>query len=135
MLTTIAALMTVGVCGLVAGIVKLDDLGLHLTRSARAVLRSIGRGILIAAPKFMKALAIAGTVAMFLVGGSILLHGLPFLQHAVEAATAGMAGAAAMLVSLLADALTGVIAGGLVVGTLAVISRIRGTGGGVAAGG
>jgi predicted DNA repair protein MutK len=66
----------------------------------------------------MKGLAIAGTAAMFLVGGSILLHGLPFLQHAVEAVTAGMAGSAAMLVSLLADALTGVIAGGLVVGAL-----------------
>jgi hypothetical protein len=134
-LTAIAALMTVGVYGLVAGIVKLDDLGLHLTRSASAALRSIGRGILIAAPKFMKLLAIAGTAAMFLVGGSILLHGLPFLQQAVAAVTAGLAGAAAMLVSLLADALTGVIAGGLVVGALAVIGRIRGTGGGLAAGG
>lgn len=125
-LTAIAALMTVGVYGLVAGIVKLDDLGLHLTRSASAALRAIGRGILLAAPKFMKALAIAGTAAMFLVGGSILLHGLPVLHHAVQAFAAGMTGITTALVSVVADAVTGVVAGGLIVGLLAVISRIRG---------
>jgi hypothetical protein len=129
-LVAIAALMTVGVYGLVAGIVKLDDLGLHLTRSARSAARAIGRGILAAAPKLMKLLGIAGTAAMFLVGGSILLHGLPFLHHAVQAMTAGMAGFAATLVSVIADGVTGVIAGGLVVGALALVQRLRGARGG-----
>ncbi len=134
-LAAIAALMTVGVYGLVAGIVKLDDLGLHLTRSAGRAARAIGRGILAAAPKLMKLLGIAGTAAMFLVGGSILLHGLPFLHHAVQAMTADMAGFAATLVSVIADGVTGVIAGGLVVGALALVQRLRGARGRAAAGG
>ncbi|MEZ5459654.1 MAG: DUF808 family protein [Steroidobacteraceae bacterium] len=74
----------------------------------------------------MKLLGIAGTAAMFLVGGSILLHGLPFLHHAVQAATAGMAGVAATLVSVIADGITGVVAGGVIVGALALIQRLGG---------
>jgi hypothetical protein len=127
-LGAIGMLMTVGVYGLVAGIVKLDDLGLHLAGGRGRVSRAIGRGILAAAPRLMKALGIAGTVAMFLVGGSILLHGLPLLHGAVQALTTGMAGAAATLVSVVADGLTGVIAGAVVVGLLAVVNRWRGQG-------
>jgi predicted DNA repair protein MutK len=89
-LVGIALLMTVGVYGFVAGIVKLDDAGLHLSRSAGAdawagFKRAFGNGILRAAPWLMKALSVAGTAAMFLVGGGILTHGLPWLHHHIEA--------------------------------------------------
>jgi predicted DNA repair protein MutK len=76
----IAAIMTVGVYGLVAGIVKLDDGGLYLSRSDSAPVRAFGRGILTAAPWLMKFLSVAGTAAMFLVGGGILTHGIPMLH-------------------------------------------------------
>jgi len=82
-LAAVAFLMTVGVYGLVAGIVKMDDLGLYLTRRPAAtpgggLTHALGRGLLRAAPVLMKVLAVAGTAAMFLVGGGILVHGLPF---------------------------------------------------------
>jgi predicted DNA repair protein MutK len=83
----IALLMTVGVYGLVAGIVKLDDLGLYLSRRAAAAARAVGNGLLWAAPWLMKFLSVAGTAAMFLVGGSILEHGLPPVHHAVAEVT------------------------------------------------
>ncbi|CAG1012319.1 Inner membrane protein YedI [Burkholderiaceae bacterium] len=116
----IAAIMTIGVYGLVAGIVKLDDLGLHLSRRASQAAQAVGRAILAAAPYLMKALSIAGTAAMFLVGGGILTHGVPALDHAIEglahaAATwAGVGGVMGVLTPLLADALVGVAAGALV---------------------
>src|SRR5262245_25381870 len=85
----IAALMTVGVYGLVAGIVKLDDAGLHLSRRTGAgsferFQRAVGVRILRLAPYLMKALSIAGTAAMFLVGGGILVHGIPAVHHWIE---------------------------------------------------
>lgn len=124
-LSGIALLMTVGVYGLVAGIVKLDDAGLALSR--RPATAGLGRSILIAAPWLMKALSVAGTAAMFLVGGGILTHGLPgaheLIQHAVEAL--GVSGGLQSLVELLADALTGVLAGALIVGALSLIQRLR----------
>jgi predicted DNA repair protein MutK len=80
----IAVIMTVGVYGLVAGIVKLDDLGLYLLQKKQSVSQAMGRGILWFAPKLMKTLSIVGTAAMFMVGGGILMHGLPWLyQRAV----------------------------------------------------
>lgn len=125
-LSGIALLMTVGVYGLVAGIVKLDDAGLALSR--RPATAGLGRSILIAAPCLMKALSVAGTAAMFLVGGGILTHGLPgaheLIRHAVEAL--GVSGGLQSLVELLADALTGVLAGALIVGALSLIQRLRG---------
>ncbi len=88
-LVGIAIIMTAGVYGLVAGIVKLDDLGQHLlAREGAGALdslsRSSGRGILWFAPKLMKFLSIAGTAAMFLVGGGILAHGIPLIEHWVH---------------------------------------------------
>jgi predicted DNA repair protein MutK len=88
-LVGIALIMTAGVYGLVAGIVKLDDLGQHLLdREGGGALdslsRSSGRGILWFAPKLMKFLSIAGTAAMFLVGGGILAHGIPLVEHWVH---------------------------------------------------
>jgi uncharacterized protein len=126
-LSGVAALMTVGVYGLVAGIVKLDDGGLLLSRSvgdglfARAK-RASGRGILVAAPWLMKGLSVAGTAAMFLVGGGILTHGIPALHDWIHHLTQGAAGWVAALTPLLGDALTGVLAGAV---TLAVVSGVR----------
>lgn len=127
-LVAVALLMTVGVYGLVAGIVKLDDGGLALSRrpgdggGARAA-RALGRGILRAAPWLMKLLSVAGTVAMFLVGGGILTHNIGPLHHAI----AGLApdGAAGTVVSMLADLVVGVIVGAIVVAVVAGVQRLR----------
>ncbi|HET6584374.1 MAG TPA: DUF808 domain-containing protein, partial [Nannocystaceae bacterium] len=83
-LCAIAAIMTVGVYGFVAGIVKLDDLGLALSRRKAALARAAGRTIVRAAPWLLKGLSIAGTIAMFLVGGGIITHGVPPLHHFTE---------------------------------------------------
>jgi predicted DNA repair protein MutK len=124
-LVGISVLMTVGVYGLVAGIVKLDDLGVHLSRKPSAAAQSASRAILTAAPWLMKFLSVAGTAAMFLVGGSILAHGVPALHHAVEAIAQG-AGAMGWLVTMLFDALVGLVAGGLVLAAVTVFQRLRG---------
>jgi len=88
-LTGIAVIMTVGVYGLVAGIVKLDDGGLYLaSRKGHSIMaslkRKLGFGILWFAPHMMKTLSVVGTAAMFLVGGAILVHGIPAVHHAIE---------------------------------------------------
>jgi uncharacterized protein len=124
-LVGISVLMTVGVYGLVAGIVKLDDLGIYLSRKSSALAQSASRAILVAAPWLMKFLSVAGTAAMFLVGGSILAHGIPPLHHAMEAAAHG-AGAMGWLVTMLLDALVGIIAGGLVLAVVTLFQRLRG---------
>jgi uncharacterized protein len=115
-LCVVALAMTVGVYGLVAAIVKLDDLGAYLLRRSSAALQAIGRALLAFAPWLMKALSVAGTAAMFLVGGGILVHGWPWLHHAVEAASQGM-GAQPLVQGLGAavlKALAGIAAGVLV---------------------
>jgi uncharacterized protein len=109
-LVSIALIMTVGVYGLVAAIVKLDDLGLHWSKKGGA-LASLGRGILAFAPWLMKGLSIAGTAAMFLVGGGILVHGVPALHHAVQQALTGWGGGLQLTASMLADAVVGILAG------------------------
>ncbi|HYF20907.1 MAG TPA: DUF808 domain-containing protein [Ramlibacter sp.] len=113
-LSAISLVMTVGVYGLVAGIVKLDDLGLHLNQRAASGARAAGRAILSAAPWLMKALSVAGTAAMFLVGGSILAHGVPALEHGIEHLAAGVPGLGGTLLTMLADAVVGLIAGAIV---------------------
>ena len=123
-LVGIALIMTVGVYGLVAGIVKLDDAGLGLTRQAGAAQQSLGRGILWLAPWLMKALSVAGTAAMFLVGGGILTHGVPVLHHAIEG-LAAKAGALQWLLPTLLDAVVGIVAGGLVLAGVSLVQRIR----------
>jgi predicted DNA repair protein MutK len=82
-LSGVAVLMTIGVYGLVAGIVKIDDLGLWLSRRPGAGARAAGRALVRCAPWLMKGLSVAGTAAMFLVGGGILAHGVPALHHAI----------------------------------------------------
>lgn len=119
-LAGISAIMTAGVYGLVAGIVKLDDAGLHLSQKTSAAAQAVGRSLLLAAPYLMKTLSVVGTAAMFMVGGSILSHGVAPLHHGIESATHVVAampvvGAVlAVIASMLLDALVGVIAGGLV---------------------
>jgi len=83
-LVSIALIMTVGVYGFVAAIVKMDDLGLHLLQKHNGVAQTIGKGLLLTAPKLMKALTVIGTAAMFLVGGGILAHGIGPLHHGIE---------------------------------------------------
>lgn len=83
-LSTIALVVTVGVYGLVAGIVKLDDLGLALAQRGSATLQKIGHGLLWLAPWLMKTLSVVGTAAMFMVGGGILTHGFHALGHWIE---------------------------------------------------
>ena len=129
-LAGIAILMTVGVYGLVAGIVKLDDAGLYLSQRPAALARVLGRGILAAAPVMMKGLSVIGTAAMFLVGGGILAHGLPGAHHVVEAATRsvaalpGIGGLLGILTPLLIDGATGIAAGALVLATLTLGKRL-----------
>jgi predicted DNA repair protein MutK len=123
-LTGIALAMTVGVYGLVAGIVKLDDLGLWLSRRAGAA-RVLGSGLLRVAPWLMKALSVAGTAAMFLVGGGILVHGLPALHHLIEGAVQGFGAAGRLLLPVLADALVGVLAGAVVLALVSAARRLR----------
>lgn len=130
-LASIAALMTVGVYGLVAGIVKLDDAGLYLSRkegegSAAGLQRALGRGILRVAPLMMKALSIIGTAAMFMVGGGILTHGIPFLHHAIEDVAHRVGGVPGSLLSVLGDAVSGIIAGAIVLAGVLLVRRVAG---------
>lgn len=122
-LVGIALIMTVGVYGLVAGIVKLDDAGLHLSRSASVGAQALGRGILRLAPWLMKALSVAGTAAMFLVGGGILSHGLPILHHASEAVAAALGTGLAWIAPTLFDAVVGVAAGALALMMVKLVAR------------
>ena len=119
-LSGIAIVMTVGVYGIVAGIVKLDDLGLYLSHKS-GVARPVGEGILKAAPWLMKGLSVAGTAAMFLVGGGILVHGFPPLRHAVE----GLAeGASYGFVAMGINVVVGMIAGAIVLGVVTLVQKI-----------
>jgi uncharacterized protein len=121
--TAIAIIMTVGVYGLVAGIVKLDDMGLYLLQSKTRSARAMGHSLLWFAPKLMKTLTIVGTAAMFMVGGGILVHGLPWLHHAIEGLVANW-GWMKAVGSTLFDALAGVMAGGVCVGVWTLASKI-----------
>ena len=134
-LCVIALLMTVGVYGLVAGIVKLDDGGLYLTRRAgagilRRAQRGLGAGILWLAPWLMKALSVAGTAAMFLVGGGILVHGLPFLHHwndhwrELAAGVPAAGGVLQALMPAIVAAFAGILAGALVLGLITLSQRV-----------
>jgi predicted DNA repair protein MutK len=118
-LAGIAVAMTVGVYGLVAVIVKMDDVGLALSRRP-GVQALIGRGLLAVAPWVMKFLSIAGTVAMFLVGGGILSHNVGLLHHASESFAAMVPGVGTVLF----DALVGLAAGFIVLGVVLLVRRM-----------
>ena len=121
-LVTIALVMTAGVYGLVAAIVKLDDLGLHLQQRASRVAQTAGRAILAAAPWLMRTLSVVGTLAMFMVGGGIIAHGVPALHHA-SAMLAAVSDPFGWLTPLLFDAALGVIVGGVVLALAALGKR------------
>ena len=124
-LVVIAVLMTVGVYGLVAGIVKLDDLGLHLSqRPGNRAAQAVGRGILAAAPYLMKLLGLAGTAAMFLVGGGILAHGIPGLESWFHQLADGVGAFSGVLLSMLLNAVVGILAGALAVAVLNLAKRV-----------
>lgn len=134
-LTSISLIMTIGVYGLVAGIVKLDDAGLHLMQKPGnnawvKMQHLIGRGCLQGAPWLMKLLSIVGTAAMFMVGGGILAHGIPVVHHFIEgwAQSAGtvavIGGVLDALTSSLLNALVGVIAGGLALAAVMLVKRV-----------
>jgi len=131
-LSVIAILMTVGVYGFVAMIVKIDDLGLYLTQKTSNVKQSIGRGLLVFAPKLMKTLTIVGTIAMFLVGGGIITHAVSTLHHWSEEAvdhiqhipTVGSVIGA--LTPTLINLLIGIVAGLAVVLVVGLIQKVRG---------
>ncbi len=125
-LAGIAVVMTIGVYGLVGGIVKLDDLGLWLSRRASSAAQALGRGILWLAPWLMKFLSVAGTAAMFLVGGGIIAHGLPWLHHLLEGWTHGMAGWGATLTGMAFNAGVGLVAGAALVAVFSLVQRLRG---------
>lgn len=131
----IAIIMTVGVYGLVAGIVKLDDAGFYLAarKGAGALMdgvRGFGRMLVSAAPKLMKFLSIVGTLAMFMVGGGILTHGWPWasaMLHHAEAAVGGVAAIGPVLAAVtpsLINAVAGLIAGGLVLAGVTAVSAL-----------
>ncbi|WP_421321132.1 DUF808 domain-containing protein [Aeromonas veronii] len=128
----IALLMTIGVYGLVGLIVKLDDIGLHLLQKhdGSALRRAVGQGLLVTAPRLMHLLALVGTIAMFMVGGGILVHGWPFAHHLIEGAAADVAtlptvGAVlAAVTPTLLNAVAGVVAGLLLVAVMTLASRL-----------
>ena len=124
-LAGVAVLMTVGVYGIVAGIVKIDDLGLWLTRRPRALSQRVGAGLLYAAPLLMRGLTIAGTAAMFLVGGGILVHGVAPLHEVIEHAVQPLGGLAQSTLPLLTNAAVGVVGGAVVMLVVRGFRRLR----------
>ena len=129
-LTAIAILMTIGVYGLVAAIVKLDDAGIHLLEQPSRGKQAIGRMILRLAPRLMKTLTVLGTAAMFLVGGGILVHGFPptaevlhYLEELVHG-IGGFSGLLGVLVAAVFNGIIGVIAGGFIVGVESLFKRV-----------
>ena len=124
--------VTVGVYGVVGGIVKLDDGGLYLSKKTGdgawpRFQRSFGRGVLSAAPYMMKSLTVIGTAAMFMVGGGILTHGVPPLHHWVEGVAQGSTqwlGVVSVIVPTLLNAVAGIIAGAVVLAVVSVASKV-----------
>lgn len=114
-LVLISLAMTVGVYGLVAAIVKMDDVGLALSQRTSAAARSFGMGILKTAPLLMKSLSVIGTIAMFMVGGGILAHAWPWFHHlTVELSTP---------IPTITEALLGLIVGILIVGVVTMTQK------------
>lgn len=130
-LAAIAVVMTIGVYGLVALIVKLDDAGIYLEQSPNPMLRRSGAAILIAAPWLMRGLSILGTAAMFLVGGGIVSHGIPWLHHQIESLSSSFSSTTMMgpflacAVGPLIQGLCGLATGAIVLGVVVLSQRLR----------
>lgn len=131
-LVTIALLMTVGVYGLVAGIVKLDDAGLYLSKKPNGGAQALGKMLLALAPKLMKFLSVVGTAAMFMVGGGIIAHAIPAVHHFSEGVAHSLAGVPAIggvlaaVGPTLVDAVLGVLVGAAVLLVVTLVQHMRG---------
>lgn len=125
-LSGIALVVTIGVYGLVGVIVKLDDVGYWLAEKPGAVARSVGKGLLVVAPWLMKSLSIIGTLAMFLVGGGIVVHGISPLHHAIEHAAAAHGAVVQATLPMLANLVLGFVIGLAVVAVVKAAARLRG---------
>ena len=123
-LAGIGVIMTVGVYGFVAAIVKMDDLGLHLLTKSGALARAIGRGLVLGAPKLMHALTVVGTAAMFLVGGGILAHGIPPVHLGIDH-LAAMAGPLSGVVSAGLDAMVGILGGAAALAVVKAVAALK----------
>jgi len=127
--TLIAFFMTIGVYGLVAAIVKLDDLGFYLERKSegKGLMNSLGQGIIMFAPKLMKTLAFVGTLAMFLVGGGIVVHNIGWIHHLAVGLTDSLSmGSFNVVVESTLNGLIGFAAGLIVMGIVSVANKVRG---------
>ncbi|EMF7244986.1 DUF808 domain-containing protein [Klebsiella variicola] len=124
-LSGIAILVTIGVYGLVGVIVKLDDMGYWLAEKRAALAQWLGKGLLVVAPWLMKVLSIVGTLAMFLVGGGIVVHGIAPLHHAIEHWSARLGGILASLLPVIANLVLGFIIGAVVLAGVKVVSSLR----------
>ncbi|ELI1838075.1 DUF808 domain-containing protein [Vibrio fluvialis] len=126
----IAVIMTAGVYGLVAGIVKLDDLGFYLERKSKGegLRASLGSALVSFAPKLMKGLTVVGTAAMFLVGGGIVVHNVPVIHHWIEPVLMDLPNLSLVssLVPALLNGLIGVVAGLVIVAVMEVVHKVRG---------
>ncbi len=116
----LAFLFTIGVYGFVAAIVKIDDLGLHLIKTSSEqgfgkIKHAIGKGLLSFAPMLMKTLSFVGTIAMFMVGGGILMHGIPGAEDQIHHLTQDRSGFVSAIIPSLAGAVTGLVSGGILV--------------------
>ncbi|MGK9174187.1 DUF808 family protein [Yokenella regensburgei] len=124
-LSGIALIVTLGVYGLVGIIVKLDDMGYWLVEKKAMLAQVIGKGLLIVAPWLMKVLSVVGTLAMFLVGGGIVVHGIAPLHHAIESFAAGYPAILQALLPMLANLLTGLVVGAIVLLAVKAVSGLR----------
>ncbi|QJT81374.1 DUF808 domain-containing protein [Kosakonia sp. MUSA4] len=125
-LSGIALLVTIGVYGLVGIIVKLDDMGYWLAERKGALAQGMGKGLLVLAPWLMKSLSVVGTLAMFLVGGGIVVHGIAPLHHAIAHFAAGQHALLQMLIPVVANLLLGFAIGAVVVAIVKGITHLRG---------
>jgi uncharacterized protein len=123
-LVAISVIMTVGVYGLVGAIVKMDDVGLALMKSKSAGAQAFGRSLVAFAPKLMKFLSVAGTIAMFTVGGSIVAHGIPAIEHFIKALMG--TGSLAIVWGFVLEGLVGVIVGAICVALWMLVQKICG---------
>lgn len=128
-LAGIAILVTIGVYGLVAVIVKIDDLGYWLEEKRSAIARGVGRFLLALAPWLMKILTVVGTLAMFLVGGGIIVHGIAPLHHLVEQITHDMSGLLTSVLSNVTSLVVGFLVGSVVLIAVNFVGRLRGKSG------
>ncbi|EOC1326501.1 DUF808 domain-containing protein [Cronobacter dublinensis] len=125
-LSGIAILVTLGVYGIVGVIVKLDDMGYWLADKRSALARGVGKGLLVTAPWLMKALSVLGTIAMFLVGGGIVVHGVAPLHHAIEHWAQSLGGVGAAVMPTVLNLVLGFIIGAVVLAAVSLIGRLRG---------